>query len=235
MKPYRRVFCLALVSALLACSCTARETALVPVATNCEAAAAVYANADPAYCDFVDVCPVDVGACCREDLVCEGGVIAGRPVSCEPGCVECRFDAECPATELCNGGKCIVCPVATDGSMCPACTGPLMPQTRNACPTCECLPASACRGDAECPAAETCLKGSACVADCRADDSRACCANACGRESCPFPVPLGCLTTCPVDVVCDGSCVTTSCTCDGSTWRCDYACAPVDYPLLCRF
>jgi hypothetical protein len=223
----------ALMAVLFVASCTVRAPALVRVATNCDEAAAVYANADPAYCDFVEICPVSLGACCRQELTCEDGAISARPVSCEPGCVECRFDAECPATEICDGSKCVSCPVATDGSGCRTCGATLEPQTRNGCPTCECLPMSECGVDLECPAVETCLAGSACVANCL--DPRDCCANACGGELCPFPVPLGCLAACPVDLVCDGACVTTSCTCDGSSWRCDYACAPLDYPLLCRF
>jgi hypothetical protein len=223
--------------ALALASCATREAALtsmdgsVPsVVTDCDAALAAFFRAEAAPCDFVARCSVAAGACCTQEVVCEAGLVVGRPLSCEVGCIECRVDRECPATQLCDGTRCAACPGPPVGAVCPMCPPALEPVVRNGCSTCDCRPHTACRAASDCAPADVCLPGQACDPACPDPDALACCANVCGPSTCPFPVPMGCVTVCPPDVLCAGPCMTINCRCDGTSWTCDRVCAPPGYP-----
>ncbi len=243
----RRLASYALALGALLAGCATREAALVsapvdagadrstpvPPLTDCPAALAAYFAGGAPACDFIGSCGAPVGACCTQNVECAGGLVVGAPLSCEVGCVECHVDRDCPATQLCDGARCLPCPFPPDGSACLPCPVPLERVVRNSCATCDCRPPSQCHGDAECAAGDRCLPGQACDPACPAPDSLACCANACGASSCPFPVPLGCVSACPPEVLCPGPCISTACRCDGMTWTCDRVCAPPGYPVRC--
>lgn len=110
MKAFHRLGLLAHVAMILASGCTAREVALVLVAEDCETASALLETEETVFCAFVGVCTVEHGACCREELACEDGMLVGAPVACASGCVECRVDPDCPEAQVCDGSLCIDSP-----------------------------------------------------------------------------------------------------------------------------
>gem|GEM_PF-4705545 len=195
---------------------------------------------DPAFegarCEGIMRCTLPSGVCCVDEVVCEGGVVRRLERLCEPRCIECAFDRDCPPTATCEGGRCQDCASVDPDGECAPCASGFERLVRNGCVRCDCFPVSACSVADECGPEMSCIRGFVCGArDSCGPAAGSCCSNSCGAASCAFPSPLGCAMGCPPEIEgeCGGRCAAVGCTCDGMVWACVAVCAPADYPFEC--
>lgn len=89
------------------------------------------------------------------------------------------------------------------------------------CTVYECGPISDCNVDGDCPSGQVCFAGAECDDACALPSC--CSGNRCGPPSCPALNDVTCLAVgCPVGDVCNATCNSARCTCDGAIWNCTY-------------
>lgn len=115
-----------------------------------------------------------------------------------------------------GGGQC------PDAPCPPSCAFGFEPTVRlhGGCAACECAPPNRCLNDSDCPVGQICYAGADCDDGCAGTD---CCAgNFCSLPGCGSTADVSCLVAgCANGERCLADCQTASCTCDGSSWRCD--------------
>ncbi len=166
--------------------------------------------------------------CCSRSAECAGGVLDVQE-SCLPACPgPCGDDSQClPGREWCTAGQCTPCLQPPEGCF-DNCPRGWKPRMRNGCYTCDCVPPSQCRTDAECAAGFVCYGGASCPPGCKPGDPSCCEGNFCGPPGCALPSPTGCMTVgCATGFTCVvRGCTPTYCRCDSSSgnWLCTTDC-----------